>query len=126
MSEENKKVVLYIDDDQDMLDSIRMILESNGYAMEEANTAEEGLKKFKKVNPDLILVDLMMEEVDSGRNFVKELHLKGNKAPIYMISSVGDALNMEINFGELGLAGVFQKPIDPKRLINTINKKLGY
>lgn len=122
---DNKHVILYVDDDQDMLQSIRMILESNGFIMEEAATAEEGIKKFKETNPDLIIVDLMMEEVDSGTNFAKELQFLKNTAPVYMLSSVGDQLNMATSYAELGLAGVFQKPISPDNLIKTIKSKLG-
>jgi len=66
-----------------------------------------------------------MEEVDSGVNCVKELKLLGNKAPIYMLSSVGDNLNETISFSELGLSGIFQKPIEPQMLLKTLKAKLG-
>ena len=45
----NKHVVLYVDDDQDMLDSVRMILEANDFIMEEALTAEKGAKKIQRM-----------------------------------------------------------------------------
>ncbi|HJO94052.1 MAG TPA: response regulator [Victivallales bacterium] len=122
---DNKYVVLYVDDDQDMLDSLRFILEKNNYIMEEAVTGEKGVAKYKECNPDLVIVDLMMEEVDSGVNCVKELKLLGNKAPIYMLSSVGDNLNETISFSELGLSGIFQKPIEPQMLLKTLKAKLG-
>lgn len=119
-----KYVILCIDDDQDILDAIRMILEKNNYIMVEAATAEEGLKVYKEEDPDFILVDLMMEEVDAGRNFSKELKLLNNKAPVYMLSSVGDSLVSNVDFSELGFMGVFQKPIDINTLITTIKTKL--
>jgi DNA-binding response OmpR family regulator len=122
---DNKYVVLYVDDDQDMLDSVRFILEKKDYIMEEATTAEKGVVRYKECNPDLVIVDLMMEEVDSGINCVKELKLLGNKAPIYMLSSVGDNLNNTINFSDLGLTGVFQKPVEPEMLLKTLKAKLG-
>jgi DNA-binding response OmpR family regulator len=122
---DGKHVVLYIDDDQDFLDTVRVILESNGYRMEEACSAEEGLRVYKKTQPDLVIVDLMMEEVDSGTNFVKELKLLGNQAPIYMLSSAGDQLSMVTDYSELGLDGVFQKPIRPETLLSTLKEKLG-
>ncbi len=117
-------VILCIDDDQDFLDSIRMVLEAHGYIMEEAVSAETGLRKYKETKPDLLIVDLMMEEVDSGTNFVKELRLLGNTAPIYMLSSAGDELFMTTNYTDLGLAGVFQKPIQPDILLSTLKEKL--
>ncbi|MCF7853445.1 MAG: response regulator [Candidatus Pacebacteria bacterium] len=123
--QDNKKCILYVDDDQDMLDSVRLILEANGYEMAEAGSAEEGLRVYKKTNPDFVIVDLMMEEVDAGTNFVKELKALGNKVPIYMLSSVGDQLNMSTDYHDLGLDGVLQKPLDPKHLLSVLKTKLG-
>ena len=121
---DGKYVVLCIDDDKDILDTLRLVLQKNGYIMEEALSSEEGLKVYQEVQPDLIIVDLMMEEVDAGRNFVKELKIINNQAPIYMLSSVGDALTENIDYAELGLTGVFQKPIDLDTLLTTLKTKL--
>lgn len=121
---EGKHVILAIDDDEDVLYSLRMILENNGYEMVEACTAEEGLREYKKHSPDFIIVDLMMESVDAGKNFVKELKLLGNTAPVYMLSSVGDSLAANIDYTELGLFGVFQKPINANTLLAILKKKL--
>ncbi|TFG64948.1 MAG: response regulator [Spirochaetales bacterium] len=121
---DGKYVILAIDDDDDVLYSLRMVLENNGYAMIEAESAEEGVKQYKKHQPDFMLVDLMMESIDAGKNFVKELKLLGNKAPTYMLSSVGDALSSSIDYTELGLDGVFQKPIDTQVLLTTLKKRL--
>ena len=120
----NKYVVLYVDDDQDMLDSVRMVLEANGFIMEEASTAESGTRKFKECSPDFIIVDLMMEEVDSGINCVKEMKLLGNKVPVFMLSSLGNNLSDITDTSELGLAGVFQKPLDPEKLLKAINSRI--
>lgn len=121
---DNKFVILYVDDDQDMLDSLRIVLEAHGYVMEEASSGEEGLKKYKAVKPDFCIVDLMMEEVDAGANLVKELKALGNKVPVYMLSSVGDQLNLQTDYNALGLSGVFQKPVNFDVLIGTLKKKL--
>jgi DNA-binding response OmpR family regulator len=121
---EAKKIILYIDDDQDYLDMLRAILEAAGYEMVEAQSAEEGLQLFKEVGPDLVIVDLMMEEVDSGTSFVKELKAVGAGVPVYMLSSVGDNLSMTVDPVELGLDGVFQKPIDGRTLLTVLKVKL--
>jgi len=121
---DNKYVILCIDDDEDVLFSLRTVLEKNGYLMEQAFSAEEGLKVYKKTNPDFIIVDLMMESVDAGKNLVKEFKLLDNKAPIYMLSSVGDSLASNIDFSELGLSGIFQKPIDSATLLTTLRTRL--
>ncbi len=121
---DGKFVILCIDDDNDILESLRMILESNNYTMISALSAEEGLKEYKIHKPDFILVDLMMESVDAGRNFAKELKLLNNTAPVYMLSSVGDSLVSNVDFSDLGLYGVFQKPIDISTLLMTLKIKL--
>lgn len=121
---DGKHVILYVDDDPDCLENVRMILEANDFIMVEASSAEEGLQVFQKEDPDFIIVDLMMEEVDAGTNLVKELKLKGSKAPIYMLSSVGDSLSLNTDYNELGLDGVFQKPINANTLLSTLKRKL--
>jgi two-component system response regulator MtrA len=121
----SKALILCVDDDQDLLDSMRIILEGHGYAVETATTALEGIHLFKTAHPDLILVDLMMEEVDSGVTLVRDLKALGVKLPpIYMLSSVGDGLNLNVDFSELGLTGVLQKPINPDSLAKTIAAQL--
>ena len=123
--QDGKHVILVVDDDQDVLDSVRMILEGSGYVMVEANTAEEGLRVYKEVGPDLLIVDLMMEEVDAGTSLVKELKAVGNTAPVFMLSSVGDGLSMATDTSELGLAGVLQKPVEHDVLLRLLKRKLG-
>lgn len=120
-----KQVILCIDDDRDFLDSMRAVLEAGGYHVVEALSAEEGLKVYQQANPDLIIVDLMMEEIDAGTRFVTQVRAGGSKGPIYMLSSVGDALSTMTDYAALGLDGVFQKPIEPKKLLATLKAKLG-
>lgn len=122
--QDGKYVILYLDDDKDFLDSMRVVLETNGYVMVEAETAEEGLKVYKETQPDLIIADLMMEEVDAGTSFVKELRLLGDPPPIYMLSSVGDNFSISMDYSELGLAGIFQKPVDNEHLLSLLRTKL--
>ena len=117
-------VILVVDDDPDVRDALQLVLERHGYDMVGAASAEEGLRQYDACQPDLIIVDLMMEEVDSGTSIVKELRLRGNTAPVYMLSSVGDALHGNVAYSELGLAGVFQKPIDPATLTTTLAARL--
>jgi DNA-binding response OmpR family regulator len=121
---DGKHVILCVDDDADFLDSLRMIVESHGYVMETAGSAEEGLRKYKSVKPDFVLVDLMMEEIDAGTNFVKELRALGPTPPVYMLSSVGDTLSVSTDYSALGLSGVLQKPINPNVLKATLKAKL--
>jgi len=76
------------------------------------------------LNPDFVIVDLMMEEVDSGANFAKDLKALGNKVPVYMLSSVGDDLSTSIGSVALGLDGVFQKPVAAATLPGVLMRRL--
>ncbi len=122
---DGKHVILCVDDDRDMLDALKILVESFGYCFVSAISAEEGLKRFKSENPDLIMADLMMEEVDSGTGLAKDLKLAGCAVPIFLLSSVGDALTDHTNYADLSLSGVFQKPIQPAILEKTLKKELG-
>jgi len=123
---DGKPLILCVDDDADLLDLLRMHLEKGGYAVDTAFTAEEGLIKFKEMAPDLIIVDLMMEEIDAGTNLVKELKLAGNQAPIFLLSSMGDQLDVSTGYRQLGLDGVFQKPVNAEALLRTLKARLAH
>ena len=122
--QDGKFVILCIDDDPDILESLKVVLEANDYVVITAPSAEEGLRVYKESGPDLLIVDLMMEEIDAGTSFVKELQALGNEAPIYMLSSTGDTLQSTVSYGDLGLTGVFQKPINPNVLLTLLRAKL--
>lgn len=122
---EGKPIILYVDDDPDYLEAMRVILEAGGYAMAEAGSAEEGLEVYKSCQPDLVIVDLMMEEVDSGTALVKDMRLLGNTAPIFMLSSVGEGMSLSADHVAMGLDGIFQKPVDRATLLSVLKTKLG-
>jgi DNA-binding response OmpR family regulator len=122
---DGKYLILCVDDDGDILEALRLRLNKAGYLTETALSAEEGLKKFKQSKPDLVIVDLMMEEIDSGTCLVKELKLAGNVAPVLLLSSLGDSLTTSASTRDLGLDGVFQKPVNFEALLRTIKAKLG-
>ena len=121
---DGKPVILYIDDDRDMLDGVRVQLEARGHIMVEARSGEEGVRVFVRELPDLVLVDLMMEEVDAGTRVVRELRLHGNQVPIVMLTSVGDSFSMTADAESLGLAAILQKPVDPKALDALLRAKI--
>ena len=121
---DSKPVVLCLDDDPDILSFLSTVLETAGFEFAGAASAEEGLRVYKEIDPDLVIVDLMMEEVDAGTGFVKEIQLLGNKAPVYMLSSVGDNLSMTTDYTTLGLAGVFQKPLSGDHLLTVLKSRL--
>ncbi len=119
-----KRMILYVDDDPDYRHAVRQLLEANGFEMLEASDGEEGIRVFREHAPDFVIVDLMMEEIDAGVNFLREVRTAGSSVPVYLMSSVGDSLAMTTNAAELGFAGVFQKPFTSDRLLSVIRSRL--
>jgi DNA-binding response OmpR family regulator len=122
---ESKRVILCIDDDPDVLSVLQIVLEAEKYRFVGAGSAEDGLRAYQEVKPDLVIVDLMMEEVDAGTSFVKELQRLRNEVPVFLLSSVGDNLTATIDYAALGLAGVLQKPLAKPQLLAMLKSKLG-
>jgi len=119
-----KYVVLCIDDDRELLNSMGSILESSGYEVETAASVGEAVARYKVTSPDLVLVDLMMEEADSGFAFVRAVRGLGPTPPLYLLSAVGADLTALTEFTELGLTDVLQKPVDPATLIRLVRATL--
>jgi two-component system alkaline phosphatase synthesis response regulator PhoP len=120
----NKKTVLVIDDDPDIIDSVKVILGSSGFAVTTAMSGQEGIDAAVSGKPDLILCDMMMERIDAGSKVAEELRKKNVTAPIFLLSSIGDATASNIEIDKLGFNGVFQKPVNPEQLISMIKKTL--
>jgi len=118
------KTVLVVDDDPDVRDTLRLVLQHAGYRVVTAASGEEGLRGAAATDPDAVIVDLMMEEVDAGLEFVKSLRLRGAEAPVFMLSSVGNALSSTVDYAALGLAAVLQKPVEPSTLVTILRTRL--
>ncbi|USN99304.1 MAG: response regulator [Phycisphaeraceae bacterium] len=114
-----RQLVLYVDDDPDCRDTIRAVLESNGFSMVEAHTAEEGLRVFEQAHPGVVVIDLMMEEVDAGVALARDIRAR-SETPVYMLSSVGDMLRLSIDRETLGVEGILQKPVAADTLIQVL------
>jgi hydrogenase maturation protease len=123
-TEARNKTILIVDDDSDVRATLRIILESAGFTVGEAADGEAGLKIAERIKPDAILLDLMMETVDAGSKVSTRLKESGFACPIFLLSAAGDSVRYTIGTRELGLAGIFQKPVDPNALLTTLRTKL--
>ncbi len=122
------KRILIIDDDKDFRFSTRMILENEGFEVEEAVSGEEGLKKAEEFKPDLFIVDLMMETWSAGFDLINKLRDNENfkNTPMIMLSSVD--LQSQYDFLEVeaakGINIVEKKPLAPDALLKYIKALL--
>lgn len=117
--------ILVIDDDPDIRETLKVILESNGYEPVIAASGKEGVEAFEKFSPDLVLCDMMMEHVDAGEKAAMQIRNIDKTKPVYLMSSIGNATAQNVEIDKLGFNGVFQKPVNPDDLIDTIKKVLG-
>lgn len=110
----DKKTILIIDDDPDITLAVKTMLEAADYAVETADGATSGAKKIEEVNPDLILLDIIMEDVDSGLTMAEAL--KG-KYPVILMSTIADSSSKVFDVNNLPIKGVLQKPAKQEVLL---------
>lgn len=129
----NEKILI-IDDDDDIVQAMRLPLEGAGYQVKRAASGDEGLKQVKAVKPDLIILDVMMDSTTAG--FQVSLALRNPQPtseyaafrhiPILMITAIHSTT--PLRFGPDGdylpVDAFIEKPIDPAELLNQVRKHL--
>ncbi|MBN2158520.1 MAG: response regulator [Spirochaetes bacterium] len=120
----DRKKILIIDDDPDIIEAVTTVLTAHGFEASAATNGKEGIESVAKVKPDLVLCDMMMETVDAGSKVAQEIKKKNKHLPVYLLSSIGAATMQNVEIEKLGFSGVFQKPITPDHLVKTIKKEL--
>jgi CheY-like chemotaxis protein len=122
------KKILVIDDDPDFVKSTGIVLKSAGYEVVEAYSGKEGLEKSDTDNPDLYIIDLMMETYSEGANVVDALNKKEKtkNKPKIMITSVDLKGPWDSYHQNDWLACDFlvQKPVRPNDLLRYVEKAL--
>lgn len=125
----DKKLVLVVDDDVDLVEALTMKLESCNYDVVKAYDGVEGFEKVKTDNPDLIILDVMMPRKD-GYQLCDELKSSDEykKIPIILLTAVADAVS-STNYTHMGgkttLADDYvPKPIDLDELMEIVQDNL--
>ena len=118
--------ILIVDDDPDMVEAGRIVLEKEGYLVESAANLADGLAKLDKTDPDLLILDVMMEEPDDGLRFARQARRQGNMLPIIMLTSVNRALGVQIGKDEemVPVDEFLEKPVDPHTLVAKVQTLL--
>ena len=124
--------ILVIEDDPDMVEALRMPLEATGYEVIAAATGEEGLRKVKEIEPDLIILDVMMETSTAG--FQVSLQLRSpdpqseyaayRNIPILMLTAIHTTTSLRFGPDEayLPVDDFVEKPIKPDVLLNKVGR----
>jgi len=118
--------ILIVDDDPDIVDAGRLVLEREGYEVVGAPNRADGMAKLEEIKPDLLILDVMMEEPDDGLRMAREIRKNGNTVPIIMLTSVNAAMGLNIDKdGEIVPVDEFQpKPVEPQTLVAKVKKLL--
>jgi len=129
----NEKVLI-IDDDEDVVLAMRLPLEANGYKVFRAASGAEGLQKVKEVNPDIILLDVMMDTTTEG--FQVSLRLRSQapdsefaaykNVPILIITAIHTTtpLRFAPDQDYLPVDAFIEKPIEPDVLLARVRESL--
>jgi len=117
----NSKKILIIDDDEDIINLMKIILENENYSVIGALTGEDGIKTAIKQRPGLILLDIMMPVMD-GWEILKMLRIEEStrKIPIAMLTCKTDVKDKLTGLQE-GAIDYITKPFSPEELIKRVD-----
>jgi len=124
-----EKRILIVDDDHDFVEAIACFLEANGLTVFRAYDGAEGIKVAKIERPDLILMDIMMNERTEGFFTINEIRRDPalQNVPIFVVSSLCTRLpDFEIpSGGWLSYDMFFGKPVNTAQLLEKIRQRVG-
>jgi DNA-binding response OmpR family regulator len=122
MKERGMARILVVDDDPDVVESVKLYLEKEGHTVEAGYNREEGMQAVEKETPELLILDVMMEQPDDGFAMAQDLRRMDIKVPIVMMTSIGKITGLDYDKdGSVVPVDVFlEKPVDPAKLVETV------
>ena len=124
------KTVLIIDDDGDFVRAIRALLQSSGYNVLNAGNGRDGLQLAKTLQPDLILLDIMMSERTEGFFVLQEMRRVSSlsKTPVIVMSSIYSdepVFRVDPEAGWMPADLFLAKPVEPAKLLAEAKRLTG-
>ncbi len=124
------KKIMIIDDDIDLVEAMRITLESGGYEVIDAQEGDKGFEMLKEQQPDLLILDVMMGTQDEG--FHLAYQIRNDEAtkdiPIVMVTAVGAQTGFAFDPSKdesfLPVDEFLEKPVNPKALLDTVKRNL--
>lgn len=117
--------ILCIEDEPQMIDLIRLILENKGYEVVGAEGGTQGLEMMRTEKPDLILLDLMMPEMDGGDVFhhmKEEVELRD--IPVVVVTAKAAPIDKVLWMNVAKVDDYVTKPFGPRELVESVEKVL--
>ncbi|HLO67625.1 MAG TPA: response regulator [Holophaga sp.] len=118
--------ILIVDDDPDIVEAGTLFLEREGHTVSAAYNRPDGMKAVEAFQPDLLILDVMMEQPDDGFRMAQDLRRAGHKLPILMLTSVATASGLA--FGQdaemVPVDDFTAKPVEPAELVAKVARLL--
>ncbi|MGD2048781.1 MAG: response regulator [Chloroflexota bacterium] len=122
---EDEKTILCIEDEREMIDLFKIILGRRGYRVSGALGGEEGLQRAEELEPDLILLDLMMPGMD-GWEVLQRMRAneKLQKIPVIIVTAKSQEIDRVLALHVAQVNDYVTKPFGPQELIDSVNRVL--
>jgi len=119
--------IAIIDDDPDIVEAVGTLLELKGHNVVSSSDIDSGYELISNEKPDIVILDVMMQEPDDGFYLALKLRKNGFSMPIFMLTSVAKATGLDFGAGGLVPVNEFlEKPIQSNVLIGMINDYLSF
>lgn len=119
---DDKKKILAVDDEEQILDLLKYNIEKEGYAFISAQDGEVGLEKVINEKPDLVLLDVMLPKMD-GLSVCRKIRQEQINVPVIMLSAKGEEIDKILGL-EIGADDYMTKPFSTRELIARIKANL--
>ena len=119
----NRAKIFIIDDERTIRLTFRLALETDGYDVQEAASADEAMMGFQTEKYDLVILDLRIGE-DSGLDVLSVMRQRGIQTPTLMITAYGNIRNA-VRAMKLGAIDFLEKPVEPAALRAMVAEVVG-
>lgn len=118
--------ILIVDDDPDVVEACRLFLERERHQVAAAYSRAEGTKAVAEVQPDLLILDVIMEQPDDGIAMAQELRRAGFAKPILMLTSISRVTGLSYGKDKdlVPVEAFLEKPVDPATLLRSVGDLL--
>ena len=118
--------ILIVDDDPDVVEAVRLFLERDHHKVVCAYSRAEGMKAVADCKPDLLILDVIMDQPDDGIAMAQDLRRAGFPSPILMLTSIGKVTGLSYDKDEqlVPVDAFHEKPIEPATLMRSVNELL--
>ncbi len=121
----NNKLILCIEDEPEMIDLIRLILNRRGFEVRGANGGKEGIELIRKDKPDLVLLDLMMPDMDGWEVYQQ---MKADEItrdiPVIVVTAKAQSIDKVLGLHIAKVDDYIAKPFSPQELLSSVDTVL--